>query len=98
MDVRVKVLVDFCRQYDRVCPNPNEWSHLYNLLPEKRRKGSGWEPSLPLILAAWHDTPALMKMVRLEEHINWASSHGALDAVEDFLRSLKEDQWFHLGQ
>jgi hypothetical protein len=98
MDARIKALVAFCGEYGRVCPKPTEWNYLYNILPDKRRNGAGWEPPLPLILAAWDDTPALMKMLRLEEHIKWASNHGALDAVEAFLRGLAEDQWFHLGQ
>ena len=38
------------------------------MLPDRRREGSGWEPPLPLILAAWHTTSALSKMLRLEEH------------------------------
>jgi hypothetical protein len=31
---------------------------------------------LPLILAAWLDTPVLAKMKRLREHIEWARDHG----------------------
>ena len=41
----------------------------------RRRAVDAWEPALPLILAAWHDTPAMLKMVRLAEHIQWAEKH-----------------------
>ena len=82
----------------RVCPQPQKWNELYQLLPDKRRKGNGWEPALPLILAAWWDTPALLKMLRFREHVEWASRHGALDAVHDFLTTLDETDWHHLGE
>ena len=76
---------------------PQRWNALYELLPNRQRVGSGWEPALPLILAAWHDTPAISKMLRLEEHIRWAAEHGALDSVEVFICSLEENDWLHLS-
>jgi len=82
---------------DRVCPQPQEWQKLYEMLPDKKQKGAGWEPPLPLILAAWWDTPALSKMLRLREHLEWAESHGILSDVAAFLSSLPEDQWHHTG-
>lgn len=81
----------------RVCPLPQQWNHFYELLPNKRRAGNGWEPPLPLILRAWDDTPALAKALRLEEQIRWAAKHGVLHAVAEFLQLLPEDQWYHLG-
>ena len=83
---------------ERVCPQPKEWSKLYDLLPNKRRVGNGWEPALPLILAAWHDTPAMLKMKRLREHIEWAENHGAIGRVHAFLLSLPEEKWHHLDE
>ena len=82
----------------RVCPQPRRWQELYDLLPDKVRKGGGWEPALPLILAAWYHTPALLKMVRLREHIEWAAKHGCLDQVYSFLCQLSEDDWHHVGE
>lgn len=77
---------------------PQQWQQLYQMLPDKRRKGIGWEPSVPLILAAWWETPALSKMLRLREHIEWAANHGCLEEVVGFLRQLSEDQWHHVGE
>ena len=94
----VESLIAFCRQNNRVCPQPTRWQDLYELLPSKKRLGGGWEPALPLILAAWHDTPALHKMLRLAEHIEWADKHGCLDAVATYLRNLQEEDWHHLGE
>jgi hypothetical protein len=56
MATKEEVLAEAQRN-NRVCPQPQKWSELYELLPNKRRKGNGWEPSLPLILAAWWDAP-----------------------------------------
>lgn len=93
----LKALLDFVQSGGRVCPTPQCWQRLYDQLPAKRRAGAGWEPALPLILSAWHDTPALPKMLRLREHLEWAAVHGALPAVDAYLRGLREDQWHHIG-
>lgn len=82
---------------ERVCPMPQAWNRLYDLLPGKSRVGAGWEPALPLILAAWHDSTATAKGLRFREHIEWAASHGALEIVGRFLAALPENQWLHRG-
>jgi len=82
----------------RVCPMPRQWKKLYDLLPNRRRKGGSWEPALPLILAAWHTTPAILKVLRLREHLEWAKSHEVLEEVFDFMVSLSENQWYHYGE
>jgi hypothetical protein len=82
----------------RICPQPQKWQQLYELLPDRKRKGAGWEPSLPLILAAWWDTPAMSKTLRLREHIEWAAAHGVIEQVHAFLRSLPEEEWHHPGE
>lgn len=93
----VNDLLEYVRTNGRVCPQPQRWVELWEMLPARRRLGSGWEPAPPLILAACWDTPAILKMLRLEEHIRHAEKHGALGVVEQFLRDLTEDQWAHLG-
>lgn len=75
---------------------PQKWNQLYKLLPNRRRSGSGWEPPLPPILSAWYDTSALLKMMRLAEHIEWAAAQGALDVVGAYIKGLPEEDWFHL--
>lgn len=85
------------RKNERVCPQPKKWQQLYELLPEKTRKGGGWEPPLPLILAAWWDTPETSKMLRLREHIEWAAAHSCLDQIHLFLQALPEEEWHHIG-
>ncbi|SRR5258708_21468665 len=89
-------LIKYCHDNGRVCPMPTRWNELWERLPNRKRVGAGWEPGLPLILAAWHDTPAILKMVRLQEHIEWAEKNGALDEIGAFLRSLPEEDWAHI--
>ncbi len=74
---------------------PQRWNELWESLPNREQVGVGWRPSPPLILAAWHDTPAMLKMIRLAEHIQWAAEHGALEPVARFLRELPEEDWHH---
>ena len=92
-----EVLIAYCRESNRICPMPQVWNRLWELLPERRQTGSGWEPSLPLILAAWNGTSNLEKMVRLAEHIDWSAKHGNLAEVAVFIRKLDESQWYHFG-
>lgn len=91
-------LIELAKSNGRICPQPNRWNDLYQLLPNTRRVGNGWEPALPLILAAWWDTPALSKMMRFEEHIRWADRHDALPRVEAYVLSLREEDWYHFGE
>jgi hypothetical protein len=81
----------------RVCPVPQRWQELYEMLPNKQRAGSEWEPPPPLILAAWWGTPALAKTVRFREHLEWAETQGCLDRVFHYLSALQEKDWHHLG-
>ena len=94
----VETLVAFCRENGRVCPQPPLWNELWGMLPERQQVGVGWEPPLPLILAAWDTTPALSKMIRLEDHIRWAEWHGVLAKVSAFVRGLAEEDWHHVGE
>ena len=34
----------------------------------------------------------------VREHIEWAATHGGLEQVHEFLRSLPEEEWHHLGE
>ena len=84
----------YCISDGRVCPLPEHWSKLWEMLPRKMRKpDGGWEPPMPLILAAWDQTSNFDKQVRLREHIMWASFVGCVEEVDEFLRHLDVRQW-----
>ena len=91
-------LIDYCQQNARVCPSPDKWNELWEMLPDKERVGNGWQPPLPLILGTWHYTGALEKMVRLKEHLEYAEKHKVLEQVDSYLRGLQESEWAHLGE
>ena len=91
-------LLRYVKSNNRICPQPMIWNELYERLPNRKRVGLGWEPSLPLILAAWWDTPALVKQLRFLEHLEWAHKHGVLKQVAAFLLALPESKWHHLGE
>jgi len=38
----------------------------------------------------------MLKKLRLREHLEWAAAHGALAAIDTYLRGLREDQWHHI--
>jgi hypothetical protein len=95
MAERLQSLVDFCKSNGRVCPQPVKWNELWQMLPDRKRAGTGWQPPVPLILAAWSETSTEAKQQRLKEHLVYAEQRGILGEVERFLRNLPEDNWFH---
>ena len=92
-----EVMVE-ARRNNRVCPQPLAWQRLYEMLPGKIQGQRGWQPPPPLTGSAWSSTPSLAKRMCLRDHIEWADTHGCLDAVHDYLKDLPEDQWHHMGQ
>jgi hypothetical protein len=92
-----ETLWEFCTANGRVIPR--DWNKLYELLANKRQEASGgWTPSLPLILAAWDCTMSIEKQLRFKEHIQWAQDNQQIAEIGLYLRSLPEDQWYHLGE
>ena len=90
-------LWQFCTANNRAIPK--DWNKLYSLLKYKRQKPSGgWEPSLPLILAAWDVTMPIEKQLRFKEHILWAADNGQAEEIVTYLQSLTEDEWYHFGE
>jgi hypothetical protein len=95
MDEKLKALLEFVKAEERVCPMPDYWNRLWEMLPDRKRVGMGWEPPLPLILDAWWNSSPTEKEWRLEEHIRYGLEHGVLDEIDEYLRGLKPDQWFY---
>lgn len=88
----------YCSEHKRLIPMPERWNELYQLLRNTRQKPSGgWEPPLPLILAAWHHSLPLEKKLRFKEQLSWANDQGQIEEVGKFLRSLPENDWCLLG-
>lgn len=77
----------------RVCPQPKPWNEVFRRLPGKTRQGTGWEPPLPLILAAWWEATDSQKRERLRLHLEWAENHGVLPEIFEYLKTLKPEDW-----
>lgn len=91
------VLWTYCTDQKRAIPR--DWNKLYKMLANKKQKSSGgWEPSLPLILAAWHETMPIEKQLRFREHLEWARDQGQIIEIGAYLRSLAEDEWYHFDE
>ena len=90
-------LWSYCSYNNRAIPR--DWDGLYKMLADRKQKPSGgWEPPLPLILAAWHETMPIEKQLRFKEHVQWADEHNQLDQIGEYLRTLPEEQWYHFGE
>ena len=89
-------LLDYVQGNRRVCPQPQLWNELWEMLPARHRVGSAWEPAPPLILAAWWESSILTRVVRLRQHIEHAEWHGALSQIDAYLCALPEEQWAHV--
>ena len=79
--------------HGRVCPKPAPWNTLWELLPDRQRAADGWQPPLPLILAAWEHSSDHEKRERFELHLRWANDHDSLDDVATYLNTLEPDDW-----
>ena len=77
----------------RICPQPQKWSELWELLPDRRRVGEGWEPPLPLILAAWCASDE-DKRERFLLHVRWAHEHGSAELIYRFTREMNPENWY----
>ncbi len=95
----MRTLDDILREVTRngrVCPKPDHWNRLWEMLPARRREGLGWHPPLPLILAGWWESSDSEKRERFHSHIRWAKDQGALDQIVSFIIALKPEDW-HTG-
>ena len=78
---------------NRVCPMPRAWNRLWEMLPDRHRKGGGWNPPAPLILGAWHHTSVEEKRERFRVHLRWAKDHGVLDDILEMINEAGPDAW-----
>lgn len=87
-------LMVIARRNNRVCPNPAQWSRLYQLLEGDRF--IDLQPP-PVDQWIWGKLSHLQKRMRFREHIEWAERHGRLGVVAGFVHSLAEADWLHMG-
>jgi hypothetical protein len=88
----------YCMANNRLVPVPIEWAALHQKLAISETGPAPRRALLPLILAAWHHTMPIDKLLRFKHHIEWARDHQQLNEIGDFLRSLPEQKWVHFGE
>ena len=86
------------RKNNRVCPRPQQWDAFMNLLPAKKSLRGMQQPPAPATGAAWSVTPALTKRLCFREQIEWAEHAGVLEPVMQFMQSMSEEEWLHMGE
>lgn len=86
-------LLEFVQAEGRVCPRAEEWWVLWEMLPDKREVNGIWEPVKPYVRVSEYFSGVLEKVLFLRTQIQYAAEHGALDAVDAYLRGLTEDAW-----
>jgi hypothetical protein len=91
---KLKKLIAFSKKNGRVCPQPSKWNEFWQMLPNRKMEGAGWEPPLPLILAAWGEASDEQKSEVFLQHILWANEHGNLFQIQNFLRGLADNDWY----
>lgn len=94
----VEAVMLISRRNGRVCPRPDAWLQLYELLPAKRARGPVWQPTPPVAAPAWQACSEVSKRLVLREHVEWAARRGALPALHAFLVALPETSWHHMGE
>jgi len=70
---------------------------MYALLPNTRRDAYGAIPPEPFAHEVFSATSDDDKRHRFIVHLEWAQSHGALDAIHAFLNALADPEWHHVG-
>lgn len=88
-------LIIYSNANERICPKPMVWQGLYDRLKGTERVGAGWEPPLPLILAAWSDSSHNEKKMRFIKHLEWADKQNQIKEIAEYIYRLKEKDWLH---
>jgi hypothetical protein len=91
-------LLVYVQADQRVCPRPQLWNKLWQMLSDQHRPGGVWGVAPPLILGGWAYTSTQDKVDRLREHLEFADRIGAIERVDQFLRALPESSWVHRSQ
>ena len=81
------------RKNNRVCPMPDAWQALHELLGAQQQPGAA--APAPIDGPAWGVVSPMQKRLRLRDQMEWAEAAGALAAVHAFLVGLPEEQWLH---
>jgi hypothetical protein len=92
-DLSVQVVMAEARRHNRVCPIATEWQRLHALLASVAA-----DAPPPMTGAELRRSPPLVRRIRMRDQVEWAAQHGLLRELFDFIESLPEDHWLHMGE
>lgn len=90
----VQAVMAEARRLNRVAPCAPEWQRLHALL---KSAGCG-EPPSPFTGPEASAIPPLVQRMRIRDQVEWAAQRGLLQPLFDFLQSLPENRWMHMGR
>lgn len=90
----VQAVMIEARRLNRVAPCAPEWERLHDLL----KSAGGANPPPPFTGPEASATPPLVQRMRIRDQVEWAAQHGLLQRLFDFLQSLPESRWVHMGR
>ena len=79
-------LLDYCAMDGRICPAPDAWHRMWQLLDARATDRKPSPPPAP-------DEPENSLKWALVDHLLWADQLGMFGEVEQYLRELTPDQW-----
>ena len=96
--ITLDVVMLEARKRNRVCPRPRRWLQVYEMLPNKHEVNGRQHPPPPMVGPVWNSEAPLAKRLCFREHLEWAERHGALIEVFAIMKSLTEEEWFHMDE
>lgn len=90
----IENLVDESAPVGWICPQPDHWKQVYEMLPDRVGSSTEKNPPLPLILGGWWYSTPTQKKERFLAHLRWAARLGVLDTVLAKVRRLEETDWY----
>ena len=92
VEVSLYEVMGLASKNNRVCPQPSRWLEFYRLLQDNA-PGAGRPPE-PLVGSAWASTPPLAKRMCFQQQLEWADTNKALQPAFEFLKELRESDWY----
>ena len=76
-----------------ICPNPIRWLEFYHILDKTKSQYSELKLEIPLLRDSWESSSIPQKRKRFMDQVEYGFKNGNLTEVDEFLRSLDENEW-----
>lgn len=92
------LLTQEAKRNNRVCPKPDQWRQLHDMLRARAPQASAAALAPPFAGTEWQRTTSLAKRLSFRSLIDWTIANALVEDALRFLRALPEDQWHHMGE